>query len=97
MDVYFIFLDLYSCTDVLQKSHTGGEKDEGCSCVNNASSGHKDWGRSAVTYGLVDAPVPARRKSLSEGAIQPHWHVSTDIANPTGCRYLHERDISSEF
>jgi len=41
-------------------------KDEGCACVNDPGGGLENRSRIAVTNGLVDAPVPARRKSLDK-------------------------------
>ena len=72
---------MLSIMRIRQTSHTGSDEDEGCSRVDNARSGRKDGGRSAVTYGLVDAPEIARRKCLGEGAFMGfiHPNVSAQI------------------
>jgi hypothetical protein len=58
--------DLYNRMRIRRTSRTTSDEDEGCSCIDNARSGPKNGGRSAVMNGLVDAPEIARRKSLGE-------------------------------
>jgi hypothetical protein len=71
-------IGIYDRLRLCQTSRTSGDKDERCSRINNTRSGLKDESRRTVTYGLVDPPEIASRKSVSEGTfIRPH--VSTQI------------------
>jgi len=62
----------HCCTNenISHKSRTTSHEDEGRSSVDGPGGGLENRSRTAVTNGLVDAPVPARRKSLDKRTTQ---------------------------
>ena len=77
-------------------SLTGGDQDEGCSSVDNTSSGREDGSRT-VLDGLIDTPVEIGGGGRRFGAVQ--FRVSMEILELELSDHmcLHGRNRSSEL